>query len=198
MALDPLAFIHPANLSSILLAQARFAEALTYAQRAVALGGGWFTRRDLLGAQLRVHDLEGARASVQAVCAEVGSDDGVCLMSEVLLHSVDGDQAAYARSTERYLASIGNPKQNILYASDAGSPFAAFANDIPTATKAMRKVFRGFDYGLTTTLLIGPGGARLPEEVSADPDWLAFWSQPEMKELMDAYRKNLTAFRAGD
>ena len=57
---------------------------------------------------------------------------------------------------------------------------------------------RGFDYGVTTPLLIGPTGARLPEEVSTDPDWLAFWSQPDLKELMDAYRKNLGAFRAGD
>jgi len=47
-------------------------------------------------------------------------------------------------------------------------------------------------------LLSGPNGARLPEEVSQDPAWLAVWNDPRLREAMSVYRVNLAAFRKGE
>jgi hypothetical protein len=40
-------------------------------------------------------------------------------------------------------------------------------------------------------------GQKLPEEISSDPEWLAVWADPRLKEFMDAYRANIARFRNG-
>jgi tetratricopeptide (TPR) repeat protein len=98
MALDPLAFVHPTTSRPSCWRRA------ATPKRSTTRGARWrwaadgSRQRDLLNAQLRVRDIEGARASAQAICAELGPDDAVCMAVEVLLHGADGDQAAYARS----------------------------------------------------------------------------------------------------
>jgi len=47
-------------------------------------------------------------------------------------------------------------------------------------------------------LLSGPHGERMPEEVSKDPEWLAVWNDPRLREAMAVYRTNLVAFRRGE
>ena len=47
-------------------------------------------------------------------------------------------------------------------------------------------------------LLWAQGGAKLPEEMSRDPQWLAAWNDPRAAELMALYRANIAAFRRGE
>ena len=42
-----------------------------------------------------------------------------------------------------------------------------------------------------------PDYVYLPEDISEDPDWLAFWQQPRIAELMDIRRKNQTQEHIG-
>ncbi len=51
---------------------------------------------------------------------------------------------------------------------------------------------------LKSMLLLGPGGARRPEEVGTNPAWLAARDYPMLRDTMVAGRKNLLAFRKGD
>ena len=46
-------------------------------------------------------------------------------------------------------------------------------------------------------LLTSPEYFYLPENISDDPDWLAFWQQPRLAELMDIRRRNKTQDRIG-
>ena len=52
------------------------------------------------------------------------------------------------------------------------------------------------DWFPTYSLVYAPGGAKLPEEISDDPGWLAAWNDPRIADLMMMYRQNLLAWRA--
>jgi hypothetical protein len=45
--------------------------------------------------------------------------------------------------------------------------------------------------------LIWPDLFYLPEDISDDPDWLSFWQQPPLAELMDIRRANKTQEHVG-
>ena len=45
--------------------------------------------------------------------------------------------------------------------------------------------------------LIWPDLFYLPEDISDDPDWLSFWQQPPLAELMDIRRTNKTRDHIG-
>jgi hypothetical protein len=45
--------------------------------------------------------------------------------------------------------------------------------------------------------LVWPDLFYLPEDISDDPDWLAFWQQPPLAELMDIRRSNKTQEHIG-
>ena len=68
---------------------------------------------------------------------------------------------------------------------------------IRKAAALVREANQGTDIYTQQALLGGPKGALLPEEVSKDPEWLAAWNDPKLRETMAAYRKNLLAFRKG-
>ena len=202
MALDPLAFVHPMNLTDILRAQGRFRDAIAVGERAIALGNGLYTRYELFWAYLRLAELDHARELATAICAEVGPDANRCLSVRVALHAADRDQPALALAIDKLSANLaakqsggwaGNPGS-----ADAASLFANYVGDMPRATAAVRAALRGNDGWIVMPLLGGPHGAQLPEEVSQDPQWLAVWNDPKLRETMAAYRANLAAFRKGE
>ncbi len=195
IALDPLAFVHPANLAGILSAQGRFTEALVQARRAVDLGGGPFARREMLWPQLRLGDLDAARATVAAICTDGRGDQHICLQTQVALYAVAGERADFAAASAKLDAATSS--DGMVFPSDVASVYANFAGDMTRANAAMRRLLARVDYNGTVVLLLGPKGARLPEEISQDPDWLANWNDPQLAELMSAYRANLAAFRKG-
>jgi len=202
MALDPLAFVHPMNLTQILSAQGRFRDAIEIGEHAIALGNGLYTRYELFWAYLRLAELDRARALATAICDEVGPDTSRCLSVRIALHAANQDQPALAPAIDK-LAAIRAAKPvggwtNNPGPSEIASLFANYVGDMARATAAVRDALRENDGWAVMPLLGGPRGARLPEEVSRDPDWLAVWNDPKLRETMAAYRANLAAFRKGE
>jgi len=203
MARDPLAFVHPMNLTNILVAQGRFREAIAIGARALTLGDALFTRHELFWAYLRLADLDRARELAAAICAEVGPDASRCLAVRIALHALNGDRRALDLAVDKLAANRAtkqaggwgsNPD-----ASEIASLFANYVGDMPRATAALRESLpNNADWIATQALLSGPNGARLPEEVSQDPAWLAVWNDPRLREAMSVYRVNLAAFRKGE
>ncbi|HET7063878.1 MAG TPA: hypothetical protein VFI49_06335 [Rudaea sp.] len=203
MALDPLAFVHPMNLTGILSAQGRFREAVAIGEHAITLGNALYTRYELFWAHLRLAELDRARDLAAAICGEVGPDASRCLAVRVALNAVNGDRHALDLAADKLAANraakppggwASNPD-----ASEIASVFANYAGDMPRATAALREALHNnYDWIATQALLSGPNGARLPEEVSQDPEWLAAWNDPRLREAMAAYRANLAAFRKGE
>ena len=65
------------------------------------------------------------------------------------------------------------------------------------AAHALREDLESAKPGATYSLDCQPGGAKLPEELSQDPDWIAAWKDPRLAEFMQAYRANIARFRSG-
>jgi len=203
MALDPLAFVHPMNLTNILVAQGRFRDAVAVGERAISLGNALYTRHELFWAYLRLGELDHARDLATAICGEIGADARRCLAVRIALHAVDGDRKALDLAIDKLAANRAakqpggwgsNPD-----ASEIASLFANYVGDLPRATAAIREALpNSYDWIATQALLSGPNGARLPEDISQDQDWLAAWNDPRLREAMAVYRTNLAAFRKGE
>ena len=198
MALDPLTFIHPTNLASILTAQGRFRESLAASGRALELGAGYVADQEKFWAQLRLGELDAARTTVATFCAELGMEKTKCLIDQLALSATMGDRHAVERWSAALSAREKHWAEDSVYSSDIASVYANDVKDIAKATIAMRQSLGHYDYNTTIVLLLGPRGARLPEEISQDPGWLAIWNDPRLRETMVAYRKNLLAFRKGE
>lgn len=194
MALDPLFFVHPANLARILREQGRFGEALAMGRRAAALGGGAYAQDEIFWAQLRLGELDAAGQTSAAICKQAGAESGFCLYNRVVLDQASGRTSALQSALAKLVSTRA-------VGAGAGNGLAAlFANeldDIPRATAALRETLRVSYFTTMFVLLNGPTGARLPEEISQDPAWLAVWADPKLRELMAAYRANLIAYRKG-
>ena len=202
MTLDPLAFVHPMNLASILSAQGRFRDAIAIGEHAIALGNGLYTRNELFWAYLRLAELDRARDLATAICDEVGPETSRCLSVRIALHAAHRNQPALASAVDKLAANraakpVGGWTNNP-GPSEIASLFANYVGDMPRATAAVHDALRENDGWIVMPLLGGPHGARLPEEVSQDPEWLAVWNDPKLRETMAAYRANLAAFRKGD
>jgi len=202
MALDPLAFVHPMNLTHILSAQGRFRDAIAIGEHAIALGNGLYTRYELFWAYLRLAELDRTRDLATAVCDEVGPDTSRCLSVRIALYAANRNEPALAPAVDKLAANrAGKPIggwTNNPGPSEIASLFANYVGDMPRATAAVRDALRESDGWVVMPLLCGPKGARLPEEVSQDPEWLAVWNDPKLRETMTAYRANLAAFRKGE
>jgi len=198
MALDPLAFVHPLNLAATLRAQGRFSDAEAMARRAQALEDHAFTYHELFCAQLGLGQLDAARQSLATLCSKVGTEGRGCLIDAVALYVAEGRPATeMTPMLARLSAGDWHGIDTAWVSSDVASLYANQLHDIPKATAAMRESLANLDYCNLPPLLYGPKGARLPEEISPDPEWLAFWADPKLRQLMDTYRANLTAFRNG-
>jgi hypothetical protein len=157
----------------------------------------------LFWAHLRLAELDRARDLAAAICSEAGSDTSRCLAVRIALLASTGDRQALDLAADKLAANraakpaggwASNPD-----ASEVASVFANYVGDMPRATAALREARdNNFDWPATQALLSGPNGARLPEEVSRDPDWLAVWNEPKLRETLAVYRANLAAFRKGE
>ena len=195
MALDPLFFVHPANLASVLRYQGRLAEALAMANRSASLGGADFAHTEVFWAQLRLGQLDAARQSLATVCGEAGQGSRLCLIGQAAFNKASGGDVAPVLA--KLSARIASGADGGVPAFDLISLYANELGDIRKATALVREANQGTDIYTQQALLSGPRGALMPEEVSKDPEWLAAWNDPKLRETMAAYRKNLTAFRKG-
>ena len=198
MALDPLFFVHPGNLADILNTQGRFREALAMGNRAAALGGGEFAQTRVFWAQFRLRELDAARQTSATLCTMVGAERRLCLITIAQLYAASGRTRELAPLLAKLTTTKWVGADRWTSASDLAGLYANDLHDIPKATAVLREALQGTDFYMQRTLLYGPHGARLPEEVSQDPAWLAAWADPKLHETMAAYRKNLLAFRKGN
>jgi TolB-like protein/Tfp pilus assembly protein PilF len=195
MALDPLAYVHPLNLASILIDQGRYPEAASAAQRAIELGGD--ARGSLLVAQLAVGDKAAAERTANDHCKQVGDDASTCVTARATLLAARGELEAARTAVERLVATPGVAARLQGGYSGLVDFYANWLGDIPRATAAMRIAIDAKEWFLVLPLNAAKGGAKLPEEISTDPEWLAVWNDPRLAELMTAYRANIAKFRQG-
>jgi tetratricopeptide (TPR) repeat protein len=198
MALDPLAWVHPMNLNQILDSQGRYREAVAMGVRSLALGGTEFPAEQLMYSQLHAGDLDGARASLAKACAGYGEGNPSCGLDHALLLALTGNKdearSIATRAAEQPAPEWGGVAPHVM----AAAVFALGLNDYAMAAVHVTASFGAIVWYPTLALLWAQGGAKLPEEMSQDPQWLEAWNDPRAKELMALYRANVAAFRRGE
>jgi adenylate cyclase len=196
MVLDPLAFVHPMNLSDVLSSQGRFAESVIVAQQAIALGGRSFAYDRLFLAHLGAGQLDLAEQAMLGSCASSIGDPSGCRIDRLQLLAARGQRAEALAMLEPFSKKLAEGNYDS-YSSPSGiALYYVYLQDIPKATAAQRLALDQSDWFLTSALYLAPGGAKLPEEISQDPQWLAVWDDPRMKAIADYYRRHLLAWRA--
>jgi tetratricopeptide (TPR) repeat protein len=194
MALDPLAFVHPLNLAQIYLDQKRLDEALAMAERAQALGytDAGFMLVATNGALGRLPEAERAR---NALCQQWGEENLRCLGGNTRLLVAQGRLDEARAALARHVAE--HPPANAIQYNGL-SMAQALIGDIEGATASMRRSIDGGVMFAFNPMRLTGRGELLPEEVGTAPDWLALWTQPQVRDWYDAYRRNVVAFRNGE
>ncbi|MBP8081316.1 MAG: hypothetical protein KAY12_04075, partial [Arenimonas sp.] len=196
MALDPLAFVHPLNLADNLAAQGRFAESVAAAEQSVALGARDFGYSRLVTAYARLGRFEEAKAATEKACAFAPDSVPTCTLNRLQWLIASGQGREAKALLDEVALGLRNGRLSMSQYDAAG--MAALYVELGDIAKAVQWQRTGLDEGswfLTSALTFAPGGAKLPEELSRDPDWLAVWADPRMKDVMAAYRRNLLAWR---
>ncbi|CAN5323868.1 hypothetical protein BH11PSE14_BH11PSE14_05800 [soil metagenome] len=198
MVLDPLAFVHPMNLADVLSEQGRFQEAIVAARQSFALGGKDYATDRLIFASLRAGLLDQAKAETEKNCVATGQTEHNCEANRILLLANTGHRQQADALLSALVSDIRSGKHAVgnYTPSTLASLYAEVAN-FNQAAAWQRKAFATHDWFPTAALVAAPGGAKLPEEMSSDPEWLAVWADPAAKDLMAVYRRNLLAWRAG-
>ncbi|MGB0133518.1 tetratricopeptide repeat protein [Dokdonella sp.] len=199
MALDPFSFVHPLNLADVLISQGHYEESIIAAEQAIALGANEYGYDRLTVGYLGSGQIERARVAYEKACELNPDDSSVCGTNEALLLAAEGKDEQ-ATSVVKALAGRLNAKGNFgAYGSESTIAWLyAGLHDFSRATVAQRAAIDLQDWFPTFAIVYALEGATLPEELSTDPQWLEVWNDPRMKAYMDAYRKNLLAWRAGD
>jgi tetratricopeptide (TPR) repeat protein len=194
MLLDPLAWVHAKDMGTILGAQGRFVEAVAVDKLGAATGYQG-SLNQLLRDQLALKQFDEAQRTLNRVCQGQDSRSKLCLKSKAHFLAgtgrIEDARAAMASMVRDFPPATG--REHAL----AAATYANYLDDIASATKSLRTSLME-PGGIPTIVLLTPSrGALLPEEISRDPQWLATWADPKLRELMAEYRKNIETFRKG-
>jgi len=197
MALDPLAFVHPMNLSDVLYAQGRYQEAIAAAKQSISLGARDTGLDRLVNASLRAGRAGQARDAVEQVCAMIGATSWTCETDRIVSLAAAGQRKQAKALLDELAGDFRDGKRPAdTYVPAVLAAYYVEISDFTGAAAWQRKALDGGSWFPTFALVNAPGGAKLPEEMSADPEWLAVWNDPRMQDVMTVYRRNLVAWRA--
>ena len=181
--LDPLDAIHHADVAGLLAARRKYAESLDFARIAARLAPDVIDRQDMLVmALINAGQYEEAEQKIEWVLSELKDDRGYINAWRCALafarEDVEGLRALIAERIARPVAeSVDNNSIAAWYALWVDGPQAA----LPLVQRALAS---------DESLLSWPNLFYLPEMYSDDPDWLAFWEQPRLADLIAARRAN--------
>lgn len=197
MELDPLSFVHPLNLSDSLLAQGRFRESITLAEQALALGATSYGLDRAIIAYARTGLFEQAKTALEEQCAQAGLALNNCEGNRVVLLAATGQRQQAETILDDLVRDIRAGKRPVGNYNPAYlASLYLEVSSINKTTEMQKLALDENDWFPTNILVYAPGGAKLPEEISTDPQWLAVWADPRLEDVINVYRQNLLAWRA--
>ncbi len=180
--LDPLAAVHYSDLAFLYVIMGENEAALELGQRAAQLAPDSYPRLDALITALIVNGrYEEARKRIAFVVNELDAVAGFVSSWNGYLAYFQGDRAALEAVVRERLSQAGTGSG--FYQRTQTAFFLAALGDMAGALEQVREAQTLNEYSLTW-----PEAVYLPELISEEPDWLAFWDDPELKRLMDARR----------
>jgi len=183
VALDPLTAVHYSDQAFLMLILNRTDAALEPALTSNRLGPDTAARHDpLIMTLIRLGRYEEAMESIRMAMLKTDADSGWVNTWWSFLYYHQGDRENLRiKLGERLEASVS---ENAYAASAITGMFVMWLDGVSAAMPYFQK-----SYELREFALSWPEYFYLPEHVSDDPAWIAFWQQPGLAELIETRRE---------
>ena len=189
--LDPLAAVHYSDMAFVLYPLGRYEEGLDYARTSARLAPLSIDRVDSLVVGLALTgQYDEAIQVIQRIEQLPDSDAGFLNAWWCMLYYQQGNEENLREKLAERIQMAGDGPDNWGYTHTAF--YTAWLDGTDAALPLLAKAYQRHEW-----LLTWPEYFYLPEDISDDPDWLAFWQQPRLAELMDNRRANKTQEKVG-
>ena len=191
IALDPLAAVHYSDMAFVLNPQGRYAEALDYGRTSARLEPDSQYRADPLVTGLTMTgQFDEAIKTIRHFEQQADADADLMNTWWCFLYYEQNDEQKLREMLARRVPLQDAGTDYFNYTITAF--FTAWLDGTDAALPILEKAYELQEFNLTW-----PEFFYLPEDVSDDPDWLAFWQRPRLAELMDIRRSNKTQEHIG-
>ncbi|MCW8925549.1 MAG: tetratricopeptide repeat protein, partial [Xanthomonadales bacterium] len=191
LELDPLAAVHYSDITFVMLVQRRYEEGLEYGRVSASLEPGVPDRADPMIAGLIANGYydeavrEINKFEPSSVSHQFLIDWWWCL-----LYFQQDDEQGLRVKLDSIIETLGTDVAHMDYTLVAF--FTAWLDGTDAALPFLSKAYENNEYSF-----YWPEYFYLPEQISEDPDWLAFWQQPRLAGLIEMRRANQTQERVG-
>jgi len=182
--LDPLAAVHYSDLAILMLLLQHNEDALEVAQTSARLAPDSYDRHEpLIVALIRLGKYGQAIETINMAEDKLAADPGYVSYWRCMLYYHQGDRENLRKQLDKRLESASQTDD--YYPSNITGFFVLWLDGVEAALPLFEKSYEGKE-----AFLGWPEYLYLPEDVSDDPAWTAFWQKPGLAELMDARRAN--------
>jgi len=189
--LDPLAAVHYSDIAFVVFSLGRYEEGLDYGRTSAGLEGGSSVRADPLVTGLITNGLyDEAIQTINHFEQQPEPDQYMVDWWWSFLYYMQGDEQELRGKLAEIVQKAETGRQKLDYAHMAF--FTAWLDGTDAALPFLEKA-----YEIDEGNLYWPEFFYLPEDISDDPEWMAFWQQPRLAELMEIRRSNKTREHIG-
>ena len=189
--LDPLAAVHYSDIAFVMFPLGRYKEGLDYGRTSASLEPDTPERSDPLVIGLIANGLfDEAIQMIEQFEQQPDADQFLIDWWQSFLYYQQGDEQGLRGKLAEITQGIGTGRAKVDYAVLAF--FTAWLDGTDAALPFLEKA-----YEIDEGNLYWPEFFYLPEDISDDPDWLAFWQQPRLAELIEIRRSNKTQGHIG-
>ena len=189
--LDPLASVHYSDMAFVMFPLGRYKEGLDYGLTAAALEPDSFARNDgrILGL-IATGQFDEAIQLIRHFEAQPNPDVELVNWWWCHLYYQQGDDQRLREMVEERVQNLKTGPG--IFNVTTTAFFTLLLDGMDAALPLLARAYENSEWSLTW-----PDLFYLPEDFSDDPDWLAFWQQPRLAELMDIRRSNKTQEHIG-
>jgi len=189
--LDPLAAVHYSDMAFVLFPLGRLEEGLNFGRTSAGLEPDSVTRADPLVIGLIVNgQYDEAIKTIRHFEQQSVSEIDTISWWWCMLYYHQGNEQKLREKVAERIQNLDSGSNDYNYTQTAF--FTSWLDGTDAALILLEKANE-----INEFILIWPEYFFLPEDISDDPDWLAFWQQPRLAELMDIRRRNKTQDHIG-
>jgi TolB-like protein len=182
--LDPLTAVQYGDLADLMLIMNRNQQGLEYARTAANLAPDAEIRvGELILALTRSGLFDEARELIERTAQSPGTDPGLVAGWWCQYFFDKGEEASLRGALARYI-ELAEKGRGFVSTTEIAF-YSAWLDGAAAALPWLEQAYQQREVALTW-----PAVFYLPERVSTDPEWLAFWARPGLRELMDLRRAN--------
>jgi len=182
--LDPLAAVHYADMAFVMFQLGRLEEGLEYGRTSANLATGSIDRSDPLVTGLILNGLfDEAAPIIQHFEQKQDSDAGMINSWWCLFYYYQGNEQKLREKVTERIQKAETGTGTFYYTITAF--YVAWLDGTTAALPLLTKAYERNQWNLNW-----PDYFYMPEDISDDPDWLAFWQQPGLAELIEMRRSN--------